>query len=108
MTGFSISAYTSINALGATNQEVLRALQDGRSGLRPAPFPTPMPVTCGFVDGDLEPLPPSLRAYDTRQARLACHTLDGIMGAVSRAIGRHGADRVGIVGVRGPTGGVLQ
>jgi 3-oxoacyl-[acyl-carrier-protein] synthase-1 len=66
-----------------------------------------MPTTCGVIHTDLEPLPEKLRRYDTRQARIAWRTLDGIVDAVGAAVERWSSDRVGVV-VGTSTGGIAS
>jgi 3-oxoacyl-[acyl-carrier-protein] synthase I len=94
---FPVSAYAAINALGTTTKEVIASLREGRSGLGPCPLELPFETPVGAVPGPLPALPRSLSAWDSRTARLAVAGLDEIMPAVTRAIARHGADRVALI-----------
>jgi 3-oxoacyl-[acyl-carrier-protein] synthase-1 len=64
-----------------------------------------MEVTCGAIRTELPPLPEELSRYDTRQARIAWRTLDGIMDAIGRAVARWGGGRIGLI-VGTSTGGI--
>jgi 3-oxoacyl-[acyl-carrier-protein] synthase-1 len=105
MASYPITAYSACNVLGCDPMTVLDALSAGRSGLGPAPLDLPMPTTCGVIQAELAPLPEELRRYDTRQARIAWRTLDGIVDAVVTAVARWGRDHVGLV-VGTSTGGI--
>jgi 3-oxoacyl-[acyl-carrier-protein] synthase-1 len=86
-----------VNALGRTTAEVLRALDEGRSGLGPSPIPTTMTAVVGAVPGDLPPLGEKHRAYDCRLARIGLMAFAEIEEALARAVSRWGAERVGII-----------
>jgi 3-oxoacyl-[acyl-carrier-protein] synthase-1 len=92
-----ITAWSAVNALGRTTQEVLDALDRGRSGLGPSPIPTTMPTVVGAVPGELAPLPERFRAYDCRLARLGVMAFAEVEEAVARATSRWGAERVAII-----------
>jgi 3-oxoacyl-[acyl-carrier-protein] synthase-1 len=102
-----ITAYAVCNALGATTREVRDALLNGRGGLGPSPLPLPFETMVGAVHGELPPPPPSLSAFDSRQARIALLLLDEIRPALDSAIRRSGADRVAIV-LGTSTGGIAE
>jgi len=76
---------------------VIAALRDGQSGLGPCPIELPFETPVGAVPDTIPALPPSLSAWDSRTARLAVAGLDEILPAVSRAVARHGADRVALI-----------
>jgi 3-oxoacyl-[acyl-carrier-protein] synthase-1 len=95
--GFPITAYAAINALGTTTRGVVANLREGRTGLGACPLELPFETPTGAMPEPPPPLPPSLAAWDSRTARLAIAGLDEIMPALSRAIARHGADRVAMV-----------
>jgi 3-oxoacyl-[acyl-carrier-protein] synthase-1 len=100
ITPLTISNFTLSNALGVGNQATRSGLRDGRSGLRPCDLDdVDLQTWIGRVD-DLESLklPEKLTAYDCRNNRLALLALqqDDFLESVSRAVSRHGAERVGI------------
>jgi 3-oxoacyl-[acyl-carrier-protein] synthase-1 len=103
----SITAYAVANALGANAKEVARSLAVGVSGLRPCELPLPFETVAGHFPDILEPVPPSLSAYDSRIVRMAFAVLDGIPGAVDRAIRRYGRERVAVV-LGTSTGGIVE
>jgi 3-oxoacyl-[acyl-carrier-protein] synthase-1 len=105
MAPYSITAYAACTALGCDPMTIVEALSAGRSGLGPAPFDLPMPVTCGAIRTELAPLPEELSRYDTRQARIAWRTLGGIVDAVRNAAARWGSERVGLI-IGTSTGGI--
>ena len=97
----SIIAYTSTSAAGVGNAQLLAALQQSRSGLRPNDFGRhPLATWIGRVDGlEAAVLPPPLAAWDCRNNRLAWMGLqtDDFLAAVAEARQRHGASRVALV-----------
>ncbi len=86
-----------MNALGTSTRDVIAGLRAGRSGLGPCPLELPFETPTGAFPAPLPDLPPSLSGCDSRTARLAIAGLDEIMPALSRAIARHGADRVALI-----------
>ena len=92
-----ITAGSAINGLGRSTAEVLAALDAGESGLRPPTFELPVVTVVGEVQGELPPLPADLRQWDCRHARMAMPAFDEVRPALARAVGRWGADRVGVV-----------
>jgi 3-oxoacyl-[acyl-carrier-protein] synthase I len=96
-TRLAITDYSVCCALGSTRGTVHGQLFRGASGLRPSPFPLPFAAPCGVLPEPLPDLPARLRAYDTRQARLALAGLEPLMAALGQAIARHGAARIGLV-----------
>jgi 3-oxoacyl-[acyl-carrier-protein] synthase I len=105
--GYPITAYAAANALGPDAGAVLEALRAGRSGLAPCRLPLPFETAVGALPDALPPPPPRLAAHDTRLCRLALLTLEGLGGAVERAVRRRGAGRVAVV-VGTSTGGILE
>lgn len=89
----------------------LDALRQGRSGLRPCAFETvDLPTFVGEVpDLDALQFPPSLRAFDCRNNRLALLGLlqDGFSDAVAAAAQKYGRQRVGVF-IGTSTSGILQ
>jgi 3-oxoacyl-[acyl-carrier-protein] synthase-1 len=94
---FPVTAYSLLNALGTTTRSVIDGLREGRSGLGPCPLELPFETPTGTIPEPLPAMPASLSAWDSRTARIAIAGLDEITPAVSRAIARHGTDRVGLV-----------
>ena len=94
---FPVTAYAAINALGTTTRDVVAGLRDGRSGLGACPLELPFEAPTGALPEAPPALPASLSAWDSRTTRLAVAGLDEILPALSRAIARHGADRVALV-----------
>lgn len=92
-----ITAWSAANALGRTTEEVLANLDGGKSGLGQCPLPIRIDTVVGAVPGDLPPLPKAHAAYDTRLARIGQMAFGEILDAVKRAVGRWGADRVGVI-----------
>src|SRR6188768_3758743 len=86
-----------MNALGTTTRDVVAGLRDGRSGLGACPLELPFETPTGALPEAPPALPASLSAWDSRTTRLAVAGLDEILPALSRAIARHGADRVVLV-----------
>lgn len=105
--GYPITALATANALGMDVGAVLAAVRAGRSGLAPCRLELPFETVCGSLPDELPPPPASLRAWDTRLARMTLHALDPMKGAIARAVGRWGADRVAVV-VGTSTGSMLE
>jgi 3-oxoacyl-[acyl-carrier-protein] synthase-1 len=107
MSPVPITAVAMANGLGRTTAEVLAALQAGGSGLRRSTPEDRLPFDTWVarVPGALAPLPEGLAAWDTRQARLAAHLMDELRPALSAAVARWGASRVGIA-IGTTTGGI--
>lgn len=100
ITPLTISSYTLSNALGHGLEASLKALREGRSGLRPCDLETvDLQTWIGRVVGiEEQPLPSRLAAFDCRNNRLSYLALqqDGFLEAVQRAATRHGAGRIGV------------
>ena len=98
-----ITACTVVSNCGAGTEVLFKALQAEKTALKkPALFSVDFPAFVGEVAADLlPPIPPSLKAYATRNARLALaaldHDEDHLRSAIERATARYGAERVGIV-----------
>ncbi|HET6585442.1 MAG TPA: beta-ketoacyl synthase N-terminal-like domain-containing protein, partial [Nannocystaceae bacterium] len=104
----SITAYTLFDALGDDTEAVISALERGETGLGRNSFADRQTVDVATVYGavsHLDPLPASLAAYDTRQARIAFAGVTGLVAAAQKANARWGASRVGLV-VGTSTGGI--
>jgi 3-oxoacyl-[acyl-carrier-protein] synthase-1 len=111
MPALRFSAFTLTTALGAGNAVNRDGLRAARSGLAPCRFETvELPTWVGEVAAvDRYALPASLAAFECRNNRLAWLGLqqDGFADALRAAIGRHGANRVGIF-LGTSTAGILE
>jgi len=100
MQPLSLTASTTVSAVGAGREALRAALHDRRGGLRPVDFPGgPDGIWIGRVSGVEEvALPPGLDGYACRNNRLAEMALaaDGFADAVAEARERYGADRVAV------------
>ena len=97
----AVTAWTATSAVGSGRADMLEAVAQSRSGLRPNDFThQPLQTWIGRVAGLEEArLPPSLAAWDCRNHRLAWQGLqaDGFLDAVARVRERWGAGRVAVV-----------
>ena len=96
----SISAYTTVNALGRGVAASLRNLAQGKSALRPCDFEdATLETWIGRVAGlEDEPITGKLALFDCRNNRLARLGLeqDGFAQAVENARQHYGAGRIGV------------
>jgi 3-oxoacyl-[acyl-carrier-protein] synthase I len=105
-----VNAYTAVTALGAGRDATRAALVSMRTGLVPNDFDPAVEAYIGRVAGlESQTIPASLRAYDSRNNRLAWLGLqqDGFMDTVAHAAARYGADRVAVI-TGTSTSGVLS
>jgi 3-oxoacyl-[acyl-carrier-protein] synthase I len=70
-----ITGFALCNALGPERGAVRDALFAGRSGLGPSPIPLPFAAVVGAVSSELPELPPALKPWSTRTARIAARLL---------------------------------
>jgi 3-oxoacyl-[acyl-carrier-protein] synthase-1 len=100
MTPLPVSHYTITTALGRGRDANLRALQSGRTGLKPGRFETmDFDAWLGAVEGlEQSSLPAPLAAWECRNNRLSWLALqqDGLIDAVRALVRRVGAERVGV------------
>ncbi len=100
MKPLSISNYTLTSCLGVGKSENWDAIRAGRSGLKPCSFFSikDLKTWVGEVSGLEYPLPSAFRDYDCRNNRLAWLALqqDHFLQSVHTAIGKYGAERVGV------------
>lgn len=96
-----IAGYSTVHSAGADNADSWQAMLTGRTGLRANPLGwCDLPCWVGEVAGvDAVMLPDELIEWDCRTHRLAWMALQrgGFRQAVAEAVGRHGAQRVGLV-----------
>jgi 3-oxoacyl-[acyl-carrier-protein] synthase-1 len=102
-----ITAWSAVNALGTTRQEIRNGLRDARTGLAPCPIELTFETMAGAVVSDLPAPPQSHRDFDCRQARLALAAYEGIRSSVERASSKWGAERVGLL-LATSTGGISE
>lgn len=93
----AITAMGIASALGDTCDETFEALLRGDVPSSPAPFELPFATVTGAVRGTLDPLPASVRAHDSRCARIALRAVAQVTAAVARAAARYGRERVGVL-----------
>src|SRR5512143_125317 len=107
----SISAYTTVNALGRGVAASLRALEQGKSALRLCDFEdAALETWIGRVAGlEDEPITGELALFDCRNNRLARLGLeqDSFAQAVENARQRYGAGRIGVF-IGTSTSGILE
>ena len=106
-----LSHFTVTSCIGRGLNQTLTAIRQQRSGLAPCTFDTvDLPIFIGEVNGvDATQIVPELAAFDCRNNRLAQLGLeqDGFAEAVTAAIGKYGAERVGVF-IGTSTSGILQ
>lgn len=95
--GIPITAYSACNGLGQTTEQVLESLFAGRHGLTPAQAWLGVSTWVGMVPGELPPLEPSLRGFESRQARITQLVTLPMLPAIERAKQRWGAGRVALI-----------
>jgi len=94
--GYPVTAWSTVNSLGTSTEQVISALRRGRASLTPPPLGAPIETVCGVVDGDLPALPKELERFDSRNNRFVQQALAEIAPALDAARERWGAERVGI------------
>jgi len=106
-----LSHFTATSSIGRGLDQTLAALRQRRAGLVPCAFETvDLATFVGEVAGvDAVQLPAHLADFDCRNNRLALLglTQDGLAEAVRAAIGKYGAQRVGVF-LGTSTSGILQ
>jgi 3-oxoacyl-[acyl-carrier-protein] synthase-1 len=95
--GIPITAYSACNGLGQTTARVLESLFAGRHGLTPAQPWLGVSTWVGMVPGELPPLEPSQRGFESRQARLTQLVTLPMLPAIERAKQRWGAGRIALI-----------
>ena len=94
--GYPVTAWSTVNSLGTSTEQVVSALRGGRASLTPPPPGTPFETVCGVVDADLPALPKGLERFDSRNNRFIQQALAEIGSALDAARERWGTRRVGI------------
>jgi len=111
VTALALSAFTMTSCLGRGLAATRAALRAGESGLAPCHFETvELETFVGEIAGvDAQRLPAGLEPFDCRNNRASELGLaqDGFAEAVAAAVGRHGADRIGVF-IGTSTAGILQ
>ncbi len=94
--GYPITAWSTVNGLGTTTEQVMSALRSGRASLSPPPSGTPFETVCGVVDADLAALPETMKRFDSRNNRFVQQALSEIEASLDAARDRWGPQRIGI------------
>ncbi len=94
--GFPVTAWSAVNALGTTTDEVMARLRIGTPSLSAPPSGTPFSTVCGTVDAGLPRLSDTLRELDSRNNRFVQQALAQMDEALASARDRWGAERIGI------------
>lgn len=92
-----ITGYSMCTPIGADRAGVVHALKTGTSGLKPPPLKLPFQTMAGAVSYDLEELPPSLAAHESRPARMAAHLVSQLSAPLKKARERWPLHRIGVV-----------
>jgi len=97
----SVSAYSSVSAVGRGRAALLSALRERRTGLKPNDFSSvDLPTWIGRVEGlENEPLPASMANWECRNNRLAWLGLcaDDFAARVREARARYGPSRIAVI-----------
>lgn len=96
----AITAYQCVSAAGDDVEKLYSSLLANRSCLKPLRlFDIPFETLVGEVTSPLPDIRPSLKGYDSRNARLALKALEqgGFRTRVQAVVSKYGAGRVGIV-----------
>lgn len=94
--GHPVTAWSAVNALGASTAQVVAALRRGRPSLSAPPAETPFTSPCGVVPADLPALTGELGELDSRNNRFVQQALLELHPALDAARERWGAERIGI------------
>ncbi len=92
-----VTGYGLLSALGATRAEHVEALATGRSGLLAPPFALSFETAVGAVDAGLPELPPPLRPWSTRIARMAMQLIGQLEEPLARARERWRPERIAVL-----------
>lgn len=96
-----LTSFTTVNACGRGLDETVRALREGRSGLRPCDFEqAALDTYIGRVSGvETFPMVERLKEFDCRNNRLALMALqiDGFENVVREAAVRYGPERIAVI-----------
>ena len=108
----AVTAYSAVTACGAGIAPLRDALLAQRCCLQPARLIRPDFITyTGEIETPLPQVSDALKAYDTRNARIALAALDcedrRFRNAVAGAVARYGAERVGVI-VGTSTSGIYE
>lgn len=99
--GLPITAYSACNGLGRTTSAVLESLFAGRRGLVASGAGRTddygLATWIGAVPGELPPLPDSLAAFESHQARLTQQVTVPLLDAIEQTKRRWGAARVALI-----------
>lgn len=103
VTPLPITAYSTVNNCGVGKHALYARLLKGKTALKkPTLFEVDFPAYTGEIKSALLPqINPALKAYSTRNARIALAAInderDQMRETINRAVQRYGANRVGVV-----------
>ena len=92
-----VTAYANLNALGGTRAEILAALVEGRSGLRPLVGDPGIETAVGAVTCALPGLPADLARWSTRLSRMAAALIEQLDEPLRRARERWRPERIAVL-----------
>jgi len=94
--GYPVTAWSTLNSLGTSTEQVMSALRGGQASLTAPPSGTPFETVCGSVDTDLPALPKGLERFESRNNRFIQQALAELATPLDAARERWGTERVGI------------
>lgn len=108
----AITACATQSACGTGTEHLYRAILDNTTALQPPSLiETGFPTMAGEITESLPDVSPSLKHFSSRNTRIALaainHKEDGFRPAVSRAIEKYGAHRIGVI-IGTSTSGILE
>jgi 3-oxoacyl-[acyl-carrier-protein] synthase-1 len=93
---YPVTAWSAVNGLGRSTDEVIAGLRRGQPALSERPAGTPFKTLCGTIDACLPALPEALLCLDSRNNRFVQQALAELAKPLTAARERWGADRIGI------------
>ena len=91
ITGFGV-----LNALGASQADMISALSEGRTGLKPPQMKLPFETMVGAIDAELPRLDPKMMPYETRLARMMVQLVQQVEPQLVRLRSRWAPERIGV------------
>jgi 3-oxoacyl-[acyl-carrier-protein] synthase-1 len=93
---YPVTAWSAVNGLGRSTDEVIAGLRRGQPALSEPPAGTPFKTLCGTIDRSLPALPEALLRLDSRNNRFVQQALAELAKPLTAARERWGAERIGI------------